>query len=476
MLHRAYSLLNVKGVSETADNYVITGMASTPTTDRMGDIVEPLGAKFALPMPLLWQHDSHKPVGLVKFATPTEAGIPFVAELPKIKEAGTLKDRVEEAVQSVRYKLVAAVSIGFQSVAGAVTKLKNGGLHFKEWEWLELSLVTIPANSEATITSIKSLDDALRAATGHEKSPPTAGVTATKQPASSGFFNVRNKGNPMKTSQELSASRIEKVARMGELLQLSKSEARSSTEAEVTEFDTLADEVKSLDDEIRQMKFDAINSSQAKAVDGSSSYAASASRGPSIHVRSQDVDEKFPGQAFTRRVIAKCLANLEQDTAGNIAQARWGKTNPTLVRWIKTNEIAGGGSSSGEWGAELVQADTRYTGDFIEMLQNKTVYDRLGLKTIPANVVVKGQDGNATGYWVGESKPIPVSKADFSTVSLAPLKVAALAVVSNELLRDSTPSAEMLVRDALVNASSQRIDQTFLSTTAASALVSPAGI
>jgi len=478
MLHRAYSLLNVKGVSETADNYVITGMASTPTPDRMGDIVEPMGAKFALPMPLLWQHDSHKPVGLVKFATPTEAGIPFVAELPKIKEAGTLRDRVEEAVQSVRYKLVAAVSIGFQSVAGAVTKLKNGGLHFTEWEWLELSLVTIPANSEATITSIKSLDDALRAATGHKQgeSPPTAGVTATKQPASSGFFNVRSKGNPMKTIQELSASRTEKAARMGELLQLSKSEARSSTEAEATEFDALTDEVKSLDDEIRQMKFDAINSSQAKAVDGSSAYAASASRGPSIHVRSQDMDEKFPGQAFTRRVIAKCLANLEQDTAGNIAQARWGKTNPTLVRWIKSNEIAGGGSSSGEWGAELVQADTRYTGDFITMLQNRTVYDRLGLKTIPANVVVKGQDGNATGYWVGESKPIPVSKADFSTVSLAPLKVAALAVVSNELLRDSSPAAEMLVRDALVNASSQRIDQTFLSTTAASSLVSPAGI
>ena len=46
---------------------------------------------------------------------------------------------------------------------------------------------------------------------------------------------------------------------------------------------------------------------------------------------------------------------------------------------------------------------------------------------------------------------------DFSTVSLTPQKVAAIAVVSNELLRDSSPSAEMLVRDALAEASAQKV-------------------
>jgi HK97 family phage major capsid protein len=45
-----------------------------------------------------------------------------------------------------------------------------------------------------------------------------------------------------------------------------------------------------------------------------------------------------------------------------------------------------------------------------------------------------------------------------------------------ELLEDAQPSAEMLVRDGLVEASSQRVDTTFLSASAASAGVSPAGI
>lgn len=57
----------------------VEGVASTPTADRMGDVVEPMGAKFQTPMPLLWQHEHDKPVGHVTFAKPTKAGIPFKA-------------------------------------------------------------------------------------------------------------------------------------------------------------------------------------------------------------------------------------------------------------------------------------------------------------------------------------------------------------------------------------------------------------
>lgn len=166
----AYSRLDVKEIVEKDDNWIITGIASTPTPDRVGDVVEPLGAKFKLPMPLIWMHQSQKPVGLVKFAKPTKDGIPYTAELPKVKEAGMLKDRIDEAVQSIKYKLVAAVSIGFSAVEGKVEMLKSGGLRFLEWEWLELSLVTIPANAEATIDSIKSWHRKdLSAALGNEE-------------------------------------------------------------------------------------------------------------------------------------------------------------------------------------------------------------------------------------------------------------------------------------------------------------------
>lgn len=163
----AYSMLEAKAFDESADVVTVEGIASTPSPDRSDDVVEPKGAIFSTPMPLLWQHDSHKPVGHVTFAKPTKDGIPFKAEIPKVTESGVLKDRIDEAIQSLKYKLVSAVSISFKAIDAEW--LESGGIHFKTWEWLELSLVTIPANRDAQIALVKSIDQNSLAALGREK-------------------------------------------------------------------------------------------------------------------------------------------------------------------------------------------------------------------------------------------------------------------------------------------------------------------
>jgi Phage capsid family len=197
-------------------------------------------------------------------------------------------------------------------------------------------------------------------------------------------------------------------------------------------------------------------------------------------VKKEDPDDTFKGQAQTRLFIAKALAFMSMKdgnyvSPAQIAEQRWGKSHPKLVQYIKA-AVAGAGTGSGEWGAELATADTRYTGDFIEYLYGQTIYDRLPLRPVPGRIKIKGQDGAAAGYWVGESKAIPVGKADYLDVELSPLKVGAIAVCSKEWVRDASPSGEMLIRDAIVQASSQRVDTTFLSAAAASAGVSPAGM
>lgn len=154
-MDRAYSVLHVKAFDE--EKRIIRGIATTPEADRVGDVVSPEGVQFKNPMPLLWQHKHDKPVGTVKFDTPTRAGITFEAQLPFIEEPGVLKDRVDEAWQSVKSGLVTAVSIGFRTLDNQVERLKSGGLKFLKTEVIELSLVTIPANAGAMITAIKSL-------------------------------------------------------------------------------------------------------------------------------------------------------------------------------------------------------------------------------------------------------------------------------------------------------------------------------
>jgi HK97 family phage prohead protease len=153
---RAYSYLTIKSVSE--DKRIIRGIATTPAVDRVGDIVDPMGVKFTNPMPFLWQHDASKPIGTVNFEDPTKDGIMFEAQLPTVGEDGILKDRVDEAWQSIKLGLVRAVSIGFRAIEYSF--MENGGIRFAESEVYELSAVTIPAQPDAVMTSIKNMDPA----------------------------------------------------------------------------------------------------------------------------------------------------------------------------------------------------------------------------------------------------------------------------------------------------------------------------
>lgn len=182
-MKKAYSLLQVK--SFDAEERIIKGIASTPSPDRSDDIVDPSGAKFALPIPFLWQHMHSQPIGQVTEAVVTDKGIEVTVQIAKIEEEGKLKERVDEAWQSIKSGLVRGLSIGFRGIEVEDIP-RSWGLHFKQWEWFELSAVTVPANSEASITEIKTIsksfeqkDTALGVdpQSSKEEKPPVSDVT-----------------------------------------------------------------------------------------------------------------------------------------------------------------------------------------------------------------------------------------------------------------------------------------------------------
>ncbi|KEZ13546.1 Phage prohead protease, HK97 family [Sphingobium yanoikuyae] len=161
-LARAYSFIEIKSADD--DRRIIEGVATTPTPDRSQDIVRPMGAKFSLPLPFLWQHRHDEPIGHVIDADPKPSGIKFKAHIQKTDEPGKLKDRLDEAWLSLKLKLVRATSIGFRPLKYSF--IENGGIDFEEWDWLELSGVTIPANPDAAITAVKQFDRIFREAQG----------------------------------------------------------------------------------------------------------------------------------------------------------------------------------------------------------------------------------------------------------------------------------------------------------------------
>jgi HK97 family phage prohead protease len=479
-MNRAYSILTVKAVED--EQRVIRGTATTPTPDRMGDIVEPLGVKFANPMPLLWQHKNDKPVGTVTFDKPTKNGITFEAKLPKIEEAGALKDRIDEAWQSLKAGLVTAVSIGFRALEYAFIE-GSGGIHFTETEVLELSLVTIPAQADATISQIKSIDAPLLAATGKQPKasdrPVPPGVTGKPKPV-----NLKET-SAMKTLAEqiaaLEAKRAANTSRMEDVMQKSIEEGRSTDEAEQEEFDTLGQEVDAIDKDLKRLKL--LEKAKANSATPVTPKAETQKEGSTLRsgVNVKNTQKAEPGIQFAR--IAKCIGmakgNMMQ--AEQIAIQRYGDQD-VVVNAIKA-AVAAGANVSGNWAEDLVGDTTSAFADFVEFLRPQTIIGKFGtngipsLRRVPFRVPLIGQTAGGDGYWVGEGKPKPLTAFDFSRNTLEPLKVANIAVVTMEVLRDSSPSAEMIVRDSLAAALRERLDTDFINPAkAAAAGVSPASI
>lgn len=180
---KAYSTLKVKAITDDGDTRTITGIATTPQQDRDNDIMDMAGAKFALPMPLLWQHKHNQPIGEVTAATVTEEGIEITATIVKIEEEGPLKARLDEAWLSIKSGLVKGLSIGFRLLEYNYLE-DSYGLHIKEWEWYELSAVTIPSNPDGKITSVKHIKQAFSDAQNPIKKPSKS-VSDTQAPETS---------------------------------------------------------------------------------------------------------------------------------------------------------------------------------------------------------------------------------------------------------------------------------------------------
>jgi hypothetical protein len=130
-----YSVLTIKTAAD--GKRTITGTATTPTPDRVGDIIEPLGVQFKNPLPLLHQHNSREPVGFVKFDKPTASGITFTAEFAQVDGPQELVDRIDLAWNEVTSGLVRGVSIGFRTLEFSI--MEDGGWRYIKTEVLELS-------------------------------------------------------------------------------------------------------------------------------------------------------------------------------------------------------------------------------------------------------------------------------------------------------------------------------------------------
>jgi HK97 family phage major capsid protein/HK97 family phage prohead protease len=487
-MNRGYAVLEVKTLQD--EQRTFTGVATTPATDRMGDQIDPMGAKFKNPLPLLHQHNSDEPIGTVRFSKATEAGIEFEASIPRISEAGPLKDRVDTAWGEIKAGLVRAVSIGFRVLEDGAEFIKGGGILFKAIEIIELSAVTIPANAQCTIQTIKSFDDE-QAASGQL---PAAKARGSHQSPRSHPFGWSScppppaPGPPL--SSETSRGFRDELRRTDRRL---RGQARRVRRRARSHHDQVgrgrrharcrrAGRIRRPGSRHRRRR----RSAQAAEEDGDPLQARPPARSratprktaPARAATSSDivvVPKKLPpGTMFARYVGAMAASRGNRTEAAEFAKQRWGESMPALVQvlrmpvdLIERTAVNAGTTSDATWASPLVQYQ-EMASEFIEYLRPQTVIGKLtGLRRVPFKVRVPRQTGGATVNWVGETKIKPLTSLAFDSVTLDFAKVAGIVPLSEELVKFSSPAADELVRSDLAKAIAQFLDHDFLDSTKA---------
>lgn len=485
-IHRAYSLVTVKAFDP--ERRTFSGIATSPVPDRLGDTIDSKGVTFKNPLPLLLYHNSQKPVGEARFAKATGDGTPFEAVISTIDRPGVVKDRLDEAVDSLSAKppLIRGVSIGFRELEPAVFNKDTGGLAFSSIEVLELSMVVIPAHQDATIHTLKQFDID-RAASGTEV------VVEPRKPSS----GVSDRLRVVKTRTERSmkksyadmiadcvASRKEKTDKIDAMLSKAGEAGLTLDEIEEVQHDTLASDVEAIDKQLgRYRAAEAREKASAVAVDGRTPQ-----EGLQIREGARITVEKKlpPGIQWTRYAMCMGQSRGNVGEALRLAQKHY-PDDSAIFALIEKSGVAGASTSGSHWVDDMIPYNVM--NDFIEFLRPGSIIGKFGglnpgggpaypsLNRVPFNQRVSGASTGLTAAWRGEALPaIPSAMVTFNT-SLTWANIAALAILTKEAIRFSNPSAEARVRDDIARAINAKLDLDFVDPDkAVSANVSPASI
>lgn len=130
-----------------------TAIASSEIEDRQGEIVRQTGwnlKNFKANPVLLYMHDHTKPIGKA-----TRVWLDKSGTSPMLKFKGFISDATEELKgyrKLVEDGILNSFSVGFRP-------LEMDGNEITKAELFEISLVSVPANPEARLLAVKSLED-----------------------------------------------------------------------------------------------------------------------------------------------------------------------------------------------------------------------------------------------------------------------------------------------------------------------------
>lgn len=201
----------------------------------------------------------------------------------------------------------------------------------------------------------------------------------------------------------------------------------------------------------------------------------------------------------TKSVLSTSKRTREKGEAlGTIVRALWKAKNDVgaASKWLKAQgdgeladmmaeqakfvsgeEIIGKSmmATDPDTGGILIPAPV--SGEVIDILRNRVTVRRANPVTLPmpaANFRLPKKTQGSTAYYVGEASAGTTSQVKTGSVLLSFKKLVTIVPCSNDLLRYSSPGADMMIRDDIADGMAVREDQAFLRGTPTDA--SPKGL
>lgn len=387
---------------------------------------------------LLCDHDTRDVVGVVESV---EIGADRVARA--VVRFGK-SARAEEVWQDVKDGIRRNVSVGYLIHKAQLVETKEGLETYRvtDWEPLEVSLVSVPA--DATVGVGRSLEQPAPPAA--EREQPAPAHTEPETPASP----VKEKAM---TTPEV---KIETPAQRNHAAEIAAIAATIPGGAE------LAMKCLQAGHTVEQFQQEAIKAMANKPL-------------PTADI---GMDKKELKQYSLVRVLnalanptdanAQRAAAFERECSDAAAQKLGKQARGFLVPFdVQARDLVAGTPTAG---GNVVATDL-LAGSFIDLLRNAMVIDSLGTRMMTGlvgNIAIPKLTGAATAYWVAENSAPTESQQTIGQVTMSPKTVGAFTDISRRLLLQSSLSVEQMVQQDLATVLGLAIQQAAISGTGAS--------
>jgi HK97 family phage major capsid protein/HK97 family phage prohead protease len=381
---------------------------------------------------------------LVDHDTADQVGVCEMASIgPDKKGRATVRfgnsTRAQEIFQDVKDGIRRLISVGYRIDKMVTDKIEKGveTLRATAWTPLEISIVSVPADTSVGIGRADKTQFETRIETMENNTPPPA--TPPAPPPS--FSEAQVREDAIKSFRK-TCEEIDGIAKR--------------LEGKVDKIEELAAQARNAGWTVEQFRAEAMNRLPA---------ATPLRNAEPLDVKPKDWARYSIVKAIRGTMPGQKLDGMEREISEEIS-LRGGK-RPEGV-WVpaeamvlagKRNFIAG----TGTLGGMLVQTDN-LGSQFIELLRNRALVAKLGARMLSLSnpVTIPRQNAAGSVNWIGETVAATLSAGNFTQLTLTPQGVSAFQQYGKQLLFENDPSVDALVRDDIMNIIALEIDRVCL--------------